>query len=155
MPVPDRERTLQRLLTALDAFIADLERLPAERFLARTNGWSPRDIAAHLIGWHRLTIEGAEKIRRGAIPFYFADAANDYARVNGDLVRRYDSTDLPRIVSELRASFAELTSYALSLPRDAWAADTGVRYRGKPATIANSVAVLIDDVDAHRRDLHA
>jgi hypothetical protein len=155
MAIPDRELTIERLRSALDVFIADLERLPADRFLSRTYSWSPRDIAAHLIGWHRLTIEGAEEVRRGVVPFYFADAPNDYARVNADLVRRYDSTDRPWIVSELRASFAELASYALSLPPDAWAADTDVRYRGKPTTIATSVAVLIDDLDAHRRDLHA
>jgi hypothetical protein len=155
MPTADRERTIDQLRKALDAFIADLEGLPPERFLAGANGWSPRDIAAHLIGWHRLTIDGAERIRRGEAPFYFADAANDYAKVNADLVRRYDSTDRHRLVRELRASFAELATYALSLPADAWSADTGVRYRGEATTIANSVAVLIDDLHAHRKDLHA
>jgi hypothetical protein len=153
MLIPDRDTTIERLRTVLDAFIADLERLPLERFLARDGGWSPRDVAAHLIGWHRLTIEGAELIRHGETPPYFDDAANDYATVNEGLLRRYDSTDRASILRELRASFADLEAYVRALPAVAWSADTGVRYRGELTTIANSVDVLIGDVDAHRRDL--
>jgi hypothetical protein len=155
MSTPDRDRTLEHLRDALDTFIAELERLPIADFLARADGWSPRDIAAHLVGWHKLTIAGADEIRRGRIPSYFADAANDYASVNADLVREHDSTDRDTLVGDLRASLAELDGYIRSLPADAWAADTGVRYRGEPTTIANSVAVLIEDLDAHRRELNA
>jgi uncharacterized protein (TIGR03083 family) len=149
----DREVTIGRLRSALEAFIGGIERLPPERFLARSNGWSPRDVAAHLIGWHRLTIEGAELLRRGAMPPYFADGENDYATLNEGLVRRYEETDRARVVAELRASLAELEGYVRGLPADAWSADTGVRYRGEPTTIANSVAALIGDVVAHREDI--
>jgi hypothetical protein len=151
----DRDITLNRLRSALEAFIADLDRLPAERFLTSSKEWSPREVAAHLVGWHRLTIEGCEELRRGITPSYFADAENDYATVNKALISRYTAADRGALVEELRASFAELDAYVRSLPADAWSADTGVQYRGEATTIANSVSVLIGDVDAHRRDLDA
>jgi hypothetical protein len=153
--IPDREVTLERLRSALESFIADLERIRPQSFLVRSNEWSPRDVAAHLVGWHRLTIEGCEDLRRGVTPAYFADVENDYATVNRALIGRYAATDRGELVEELRASFAELDAYIRSLPAGAWSADTGVRYRGEATTIANSVAVLIGDVDAHRRNLDA
>jgi hypothetical protein len=152
---PDRDVTLERLRSALESFVADLERLAPQRFLARSKEWSPRDVVAHLIGWHRLTIEGCEELRRGRAPSYFADAENDYATVNSELVGRYAATDRRELVDELRASFAELDAYVRMLPAGAWSADTRVRYRGEATTIANSVTVLIGDVEAHRRDLDA
>ena len=155
MPTPDRDTTLQRLRGALDAFISELERLPPERFLARTDGWSPRDVAAHIVGWLRLTIAGAVDLRRGATPSYFADADNDLATVNEGHVRRYDSTGRRQIVAELRASFAELDAFVRGIPAEAWSADTGVRYRGRSTTVAGRVAVLVGDIDAHREELRA
>ena len=152
----DRDSTLERVRRSLEDFIADLKRLAPDRFLEPTVGeWSPRDVAAHIIGWHRLTIAGCEDLRRGVSPPYFADGENDFANVNGRLVGENPSRDPDEVVRGLRDSFAELVSYARALPPQAWAAQTGVLYAGRQVTIGSSVAVLAHDIDAHRKELGA
>ena len=63
--------------------------------------------------------------------------------------------DRDEVVRGLRDSFAELVSYARALPPQAWEAQTGLLYIGRPVTIASSVAVLAHDIDAHRKELGA
>ena len=152
----DRDSTLERVRRSLEDFIADLKQVAPDRFLKPAVGeWSPRDVAAHIIGWLRLTIAGCEDLSRGVTPPYFADGKNDFANVNARLVGENPSRDRDEVVRGLRDSFAELVSYARALPPQAWEAQTGLLYIGRPVTIASSVAVLAHDIDAHRKELGA
>jgi len=65
------EQQINQLNRNIDEFAACIEALPEGAFLQKIDEWSPRDVLAHLIGWNRYTISGAEKIRKGELPFYF------------------------------------------------------------------------------------
>jgi len=152
----DRESTLERVRRSLEGFIADLKQVAPDRFLRPALGeWSPRDVAAHIIGWHRLTIAGCEDLHRGVTPPYLADGENDFASVNARLVSENAGRDPDEVVRALRESFAALDSYVRALPTQVWEAPTGVLYAGRQVTIASSVAVLAHDIEGHRRDLGA
>src|SRR2546428_5365230 len=152
----DRDSTLERVRRSLEDFIADLKQVAPDRFLKPAVGeWSPRDVAAHIVGWLRLTIVGCEDLSRGVTPQSFADGENDFANVNARLVGENPSRDPDEVVRGLRDSFAELVSYARALPPQAWEAQTGVLYAGRQVTIGSNVAILAHDIDAHRHELGA
>ena len=124
-----------------------------ERRRYRLNGWSPRDIVAHLIGWNRYIIEGSRQIVRGELPFYDVDPGDDYARINADLVRRYPSQDRAALLAELRSSAGELKGFLATLDPGRWSRDYGVRHGGEVVTIRNTVKDLIEDYDHHRKQI--
>lgn len=69
---------LERLERAAAEFRASVEGHPQHVYLTRIAHWTPRDVAARLVGWNRLTVAGCEQIRRGERPGYFDDAEADY-----------------------------------------------------------------------------
>lgn len=66
------------LETASRAFCDTLRSLPDEAFLAPLGDWTPRDVAAHFVGWNRITPSGSAELREGVLPFYFHDGTNDH-----------------------------------------------------------------------------
>jgi hypothetical protein len=108
---------------------------------------------AHLIGWNRYTIEGCQQIRRRELPFYLIDPGDDFSKVNAMSVRKYNSKDRRKLVNELEASAQELRRFLFSLDRTEWEADYGVRYRGGPVTVRNSLDALISDYVLHRQQI--
>lgn len=147
------EMQISRLLAGVDALIQCVTSMDGALFLEKLNGWSPRDIVAHLIGWNRYVIAGSEQIRKGELPFYDIDCGENYSRVNAVLVRDYPSTDKRVMIDELRASARELQSYLQSLGVEEWGRDYGVRHRGATITIQNTVDELIEDYAHHRRQI--
>lgn len=131
-------------------FRACADALPSGRFLERMNGWSPRDVTAHFIGWNRYTIEGCREILRGVCPSYLEDESNDFSTVNRDSVERYASSDRVELLGELDASFDDLKAFLLALPDSQWGEDFGVRFKGHVITVENSVEGLRIDYDRHR-----
>ena len=88
-----KEKQLADLDAAYSAFMETMRELPVENFLKPLGDWTPRDIAAHFIGWNRITLAGCSALREGAEPFYFYDGANDYRMVNAKFFGRFPSTD--------------------------------------------------------------
>jgi hypothetical protein len=144
---------LNALHEAFARFRACADGLPAGRFLERMNGWSPRDVTAHLIGWNRHTIEGCREILRGDCPFYLADESNDFSAVNRESVERYASSDRNELLAELDTSFDELKAFLLTLSDPQWEKDFGVRYKGHVITVENNVEGLRMDYDRHREGI--
>jgi hypothetical protein len=146
-------------LSALDEafarFRACAAALPSGRFLERMNGWSPRDVTAHFIGWNRYTIEGSREILRGVCPFYLADEPNDFSTVNRESVERYASSDRDELLAELDASFGDLKTFLLTLPAPQWDKDFGVRFKGHVITVEDNVEGLRMDYDRHREAIEA
>jgi hypothetical protein len=147
------ERQSARLGASVDDFARCVAALTRERFLQKLNGWSPRDILAHLIGWNRHVIEGSRQIRRGELPFYDVDPGQNYSKVNSALVREYSSTDLHDLLLELETSARELQDFLESLDPSEWARDYGVRHEGSSLTIQNTVDELIQDYAHHRAQI--
>lgn len=147
------DEEISRLGGSVDEFAKTIASLGAERFLEKLDGWSPRDVVAHLIGWNRQVIEGADQIKRAELPSYDIDPGEDYSKVNAELIRLYPSKDAQELLEELRLSADELAGYLRSLDPEDWSRDFGVRHAGSAVTIAGTVDELIADYHHHRRQI--
>ena len=148
-----REEDIQELQSAFETFNACLATLSAPLFLRQFTEWAPRDVVAHLIGWNRYTKTGCEQIRQGMTPFYFVDPGDDFSQVNATSVQTYASPEKHTLIDELTASFQELLHFLSTVPPEEWETDYGVRYQGKPVTIANTVSALSSDYLEHTKDI--
>ena len=147
------EDQVENLRHCVQGFTECMESLHRGMFLKKNNGWSPRDILAHLIGWNRYTVKGCEQIQRGDLPFYFDDPGEDYCKVNAVSVREYSSEDIRELLDELEVSTNELIVFLGRVDPVDWDRDYGVRYQGFNVTIQNSVDALIEDYIKHRQQL--
>lgn len=150
-------KTLRSQVARLEPAVGGLSQavtdLGDERFLEPLNGWSTRDIVAHLIGWNRYVIKGSQEIIRGELPFYDIDPGENYSKVNAILICKYPSEDPRELLRELRQSAGELKEHLLALDPELWASDFGVRHRESVVTIKNTIDELIEDYDHHRRQI--
>jgi len=144
---------IQEMEETLDSYISTIEKLPEDRFLQPMNGWSARDVTAHLIGWNQLTIEGCQQIIRGHKPDYFEDAGNDFANINARSVETYASENKINLLVELRDSFRELKNYLDGLSYQQWVKDYGVRYGKWVITVHNTVLALQEDYQSHQQEI--
>ena len=140
---------------AVSKFKTCIQDLSESKFLQPMNGWTPRDVLAHLIGWNRLYIISLREIKTGELPSYFSDDENDYSNVNAESVEMYASTDQGLLLDELEDSSQALQNFLLFLDPNDWKIDFGVRYHGSTITIENQVAELIKDYDDHREEIQA
>ena len=145
----------KQLGQAVSKFKTCIQDLPESKFLQPINGWTPRDVLAHLIGWNRLYITGCREIKTGEQPSYFSDDENDYSNVNAESLEMYATIDQGLLLDELEDSSQALQNYLLFLPPDDWQTDFGARYRDSTITIENTVADLIKDYDDHREEIQA
>jgi hypothetical protein len=149
-----RDKQLSDLEIAYTDFMKTLLNLSADKFLASLGDWTPRDIAAHFIGWNRITLAGCSTLREGAEPFYFYDGTNDYRKVNAKFLEQFTSIDKKVLSDEIAATYDVLAAYLKTIPERDWELDTGVvHYRGNPATIARCVDSLIRDYRKHRQEI--
>ena len=147
------ETQVERFDGAVERFLHAVEELSEDQFLARINGWSPRDIVAHLIGWNRHVIEGSRQIARGELPFYDLVPGENYSKVNAALVRAYASRSREKLAAELRIAAHELRAFSTVLAPELWSRDFGVRHGDATVTIENTIDELIADYDHHREQI--
>lgn len=150
----NKEKQLADLETAYASFIDTLTGLASEDILKSLGDWTPRDIAAHFIGWNRITLAGCSALREGAEPFYFYDGTNDYRKVNAKFITQFPSTDQDELLKDIASTKVALTAYLKTIPESEWELDAGVvHYRENPATIARCVDSLIRDYRKHRQEI--
>lgn len=147
-----QEEQIARLEQVVEAF-ADAAVLDQRLFLGEVTRWTARDIVAHLIGWNRYIVRGAEQLIRGELPFYDVDPGPDYSRVNAALVREYAETDQSALLEALASSTRELAAFLRTIGPDAWDRDFGVRHKGETLTVRSTVDDLIADYHHHRIQL--
>jgi hypothetical protein len=149
-----RDKQLGNLVTAYSAFAETLSNLAPENFLASLGDWTPRDIAAHFVGWNRITLVGCSELREGVEPFYFYDGTNDYRKVNARFFEQFPSVDRNELLREIAITKDALAAYLKTIPESEWELDTSiVHYRGNPATIARCVDSLIRDYRKHKQEI--
>ena len=146
---------LEQLQRNLHAYIRTVRTLSTEQFLTKMNGWAPRDVTAHLIGWNRAYVQSTDAIRRGELPEVLVDPGQDFSRVNAGFVAQYDSTDPQQLLRELELSFQELARHYYTLDLSDWTTDFGVRYGAEAITVDKWLRYLIEDYDNHRREIEA
>ncbi len=149
-----RDKQLANLEIAYTAFMETMQNLSAENFLKPLGDWNSRDIAAHFIGWNRITLAGCSELREGVEPFYFYDGTNDYRKVNARFLEQFPSTDKNELLEEIASTKDALIAYLKTIPESEWELNTGVvHYRKDPATIARCVDSLIRDYRKHRQEI--
>ena len=149
-----RDKQLADLETNYTTYLQTMQGLSAEDFLMSLGDWTPRDVAAHFIGWNRITLAGCSALREGAEPFYFYDGTNDYRKVNARFFTQFPSTDLNELLEDITSTKEALIAYLKTIPENEWELDTGiVHYRGNPATIARCVDSLVRDYRRHREEI--
>ncbi len=157
------EDQIDKIKHRVEAFAVSVAALDEGLFLRNVNGWTPRDIVAHLIGWNRHIMMGAEQILRGELPFYDVDPGPDYSKVNAALVRECGDTNRSVLLERLAESAEELTAFLRAIPPDSWDRDFGVRHKGEDltvestaddlVTVKSTVDDLVADYDHHREQL--
>ena len=141
---------LIRLKRAYQDFYDGILSLPEALFTSSMNGWSPRDVVAHLIGWNRHMIAASTAILAGETPAYYADAPNDYKNINAGFVAQHASHSKVELLLQLESSMDEFDQYILALPPVELEASHGVvHYSGRPATVAGIIASLAGDYQSH------
>jgi len=147
----DRALALKRLTVAAERFVETIEGLPDDLFRRRMDGWSPRDVVAHLIGWNLSTVVGCEEILRGNPPAYLGDVDEEFRHVNDESVRRYSAEDRGGLLADLHATMDEAAAYVQSLTPSSWSAS--VRFRCFTISVADCFDGLRQDVDVDRRQI--
>ena len=149
-----RDNQLADLEIAYAAFMETMQGLSSENFLKSIGDWTPRDIAAHFVGWNRITLVGCSELREGVEPFYFYDGTNDYRKVNARFFEQFPSIDRDELLKEIAVTKDALAAYLKTIPESEWDLDTGiVHYRGNHATIARCVDSLIRDHRKHGQEI--
>lgn len=128
--------------------------LSDEQFLTPMNGWTPRDVIAHLIGWNILMIESSLSILAGNPPIYYGDAPNDYSHINARFTEKYSSQSKQELLSELCLSMRKFIEFVSSLPDKELTNNHGVmHYSGAPATISKIINSLAGDYQSHTHQI--
>lgn len=123
-----REKQLFDLDTAYSAFIETVKGLAPENFLRSLGDWTPRDIAAHLGGWNRITLVGCGQLREGIEPFYFYDGTNDYRKMNAIFLKQFPAPDRKELLKEMASTKDALAAYLKNDPRKRM----GIGYGSRP-----------------------
>jgi hypothetical protein len=141
---------------AYQQFANLIDSLSNEQFLSSMNGWAPRDVVAHLIGWNGLMIEASSAILGGHPPSYYDDAPNDYSNINASFTTKHASQSKPELLAELQSSVQKLETFLDSLPIEELTADHGVtHHNGEPATVADIIDSLAADYLDHSDEIKA
>jgi hypothetical protein len=156
-----KKNTIKEQADKLNRCIRDfagcIDSLPEALFLKKMDGWTPRDVTAHLIGWNLHTIKGCQQLRKGELPFYFIDPGEDFCKINALLVREYASEDRAELLARLDASAEKLKRFLIAVDPDDWENNFGVTstHNGEAITIRNSIDALIIDYVIHREQIEA
>lgn len=143
--------TLKR---AYQDFVDLIRTLSDEQFLAPMDGWAPRDVTAHLIGWNDFMIEVSSSILAGKTPSYYEDAPNDFSTINAGFTAKYASKSIQEMLDELKASLERLEAFLLGLPPGEIEKEHGARhYRGGPATVGRTIVSLAGDYQHHTLEI--
>lgn len=145
----------EQLQSSLHQFMRAIRTLSEEQFVQPMNGWAPRDVVAHLIGWNRAYVGIVDAIRRGEMPEALVDPGEDFSKANAGFVRQYDSTDMIQLLREMELSYQELASHLYTVDVEDWARGFVVPGAAEPITVEECIRDLIVDYDNHRQEIEA
>ena len=146
---------VDRFDQSVKKFASCIEALSEKSFLRKLNGWSPRDVVAHLIGWNRYYIIGCDQIRQGELPFYYVDPGEDFSKVNAAAVQLYDSTDAVELLHELEVSYQELARRLFSVDPNDWTRKKQTERLSYPVSIEMCIQAISDDYVHHQGEIEA
>jgi hypothetical protein len=145
---------LLSLKNAYQDFTRLILSLSNDQFLSPMNGWSPRDVVAHLVGWNSLMIESSLSILAGKPPSYYDDAKNDYSNINSGFTEKFSSESKQELLVEIKSSMEKFEAFIDSLPAEELTADHGVvHYSGNPASVTRIINSLAGDYKYHTNQI--
>ena len=148
------ENLVPTLELAYDDFCKCILSLPDLLLVSDMNGWSPRDVIAHLIGWNQHMIEASSAILHGQTPAYYADAPNDYRNINARMVLTYSSRSKEELLAEMESSMKTFRQFIASLGPEELVDSHGVlHHSGRPATVAGIIESLTQDYQHHALEI--
>jgi Mycothiol maleylpyruvate isomerase N-terminal domain len=120
--------------------------------VAAVNGWSGRDLMAHLVAWQLVALDVAKELAVNETSPRKARADADWEERGGDVVNAEILRDWAgRPLADVRAEFdrvsGELRGYLTVVPEARWIKD--------PDHQRFFVDETLDHYDEHRRDLEA
>jgi len=144
------------LRVSYERFVDCVRSIPEPRFLSPMNGWTPRDVVAHLIGWSRALAQAGVSIIAGELPTYYADAPNDYRNINAVFVMHYASTSREDLLGELASAIDDLAAFVVGLSKAQLTEDHRLmHYSGEPATVQKIIRSLTGEFAHHRGEIGA
>lgn len=147
MASQDATRLLRQ---AYQEFVDLVCALPEALFLTSMDGWSPRDVVAHLIGWNGHMIEASASILAGQPPAYYADAPNDFSNINAIFVTTHSSQVKSDLLCDLESSMDGFEAFIATLDPDELQANHGAsHYSGRSATITGIIESITRDYQSH------
>ena len=117
-------RTKDELLAAIErehaTFVELVESLPAARRTeagAWGDGWTVKDLLAHLTEWERMLLGWYRQGRDGGSPALPAPGYkwNETPRLNADIQRRYETASWRRVRADFDRSYEEILKLAQEL----------------------------------------
>jgi hypothetical protein len=131
--------------------LADLTDAQLQKRIEGAHGWSGRDLIAHLVGWHEITLEIARELAvdetsraRERIDREY-DARGD--AWNAEIIEAWSALPMDEVRERLRTVPGELRGYLTVIPEARWLKH--------PTQFASFLDVTIDHYDDHRADLEA
>ena len=106
----------ENLLSSLSEEQATASRLP--------NGWSVKDLTAHLMAWQQVSVarlEAARLEQAPSLPDWFAGVTpdtEDFAPVNASIYEIYREQPWPQVHGAWRDGFVRFLTLAKELPKD-------------------------------------
>ncbi|HEY7591332.1 MAG TPA: maleylpyruvate isomerase N-terminal domain-containing protein [Candidatus Limnocylindrales bacterium] len=131
--------------------LADLDDAALARPVAGAHGWSGRDLIAHLVGWHEVTLDVAKELAVGEtsasrrrIDEKWAAGGDEW---NAEIQAAWASLPMDEVRRRLRSVPGELRGYLTVIPEARW-----IKH---PTHFEGFLDVTLDHYDEHRPDLDA
>jgi hypothetical protein len=122
-----------------------------ERPVEGAHGWSGRDLIAHLVGWHEVTLDVARELAvdetsraRERIEREWDSRGDDW---NADMIAAWGALPMDEVRQRLRTVPGELRGYLTVIPEARWLKH--------PIHFESFTDVTVDHYEDHRGDLEA
>lgn len=131
--------------------LGELTDAQLEQPVEGAHGWSGRDLIAHLVGWHEITLDVARELAvdetsraRDRIEREW-DARGD--AWNADIIAAWSALPMAEVRQRLRTVPGELRGYLTVIPEARWLKH--------PTHFESFLDVTVDHYDDHSGDLEA
>ena len=115
----NREELLQQADAEFDDLLSSVEGLSDEQMLVEWfDGWSVRDILAHVAGWHREMTPVLERIAKGERPLPEGVSYDDADAWNAKFAAAHRNTPPGQMLEEVKASKEALIAAAKTVPEE-------------------------------------
>jgi hypothetical protein len=131
--------------------LAELDDAQLARPIEAAHGWSGRDLIAHLVGWHEVTLDVAKELAvdekspaRDRIEREWNARGDDW---NAEMIAAWSALPMDEVRRRMRSVPGELRGYLTVIPETRWLKH--------PTHFESFLDVTLDHYDEHRDDLEA